>query len=72
MTRGPQAEARGPVANCPMSELTDIQRDRLTLVVDRERLEIEYTMFFAGRTTRPRRETRGGDERVPSARSPRR
>ena len=46
----------------PMAELTDIQRDLLTLAADLKRLEAEYTMFFAGRAAaaavgdaRPRR-----------------
>ena len=42
-----------------MPELTDIQRDLLTLAADLKRLEAEYTMFFAGRAKRPPWETRG-------------
>jgi len=40
-------------------ELSDIQRDLLTLAADLKRLEAEYTMFFAGRAKRPPWETRG-------------
>lgn len=41
-----------------MAELTDIQRDLLTLATDLKRLEAEYNMFFAGRLPRPPWETR--------------
>jgi hypothetical protein len=42
-----------------MAELTDIQKDLLTLEADLKRLEAEYNMFFAGRLPRPPWETRG-------------
>lgn len=41
-----------------MTELTEIQRDLLTLTTDLKRLEAEYNMFFAGRLPRPPWETR--------------
>jgi hypothetical protein len=42
-----------------MAELTDLQKDLLTLAADIKRLESEYNMFFAGRLPRPPWETRG-------------
>jgi len=42
-----------------MPELSEIQRDLVTLAADLKRLEAEYTMFFAGRAKRPPWETRG-------------
>jgi hypothetical protein len=42
-----------------MADLTDIQKDLLTLTADLKRLEAEYNMFFAGRLPRPPWETRG-------------
>ena len=42
-----------------MTDLTDIQKDLLTLEADLKRLEAEYNMFFAGRLPRPPWETRG-------------
>lgn len=42
-----------------MADLTDIQKDLLTLEADLKRLEAEYNMFFAGRLPRPPWETRG-------------
>jgi hypothetical protein len=42
-----------------MAELTDLQKDLLTLAADIKRLEAEYNMFFAGRLPRPPWETRG-------------
>ena len=42
-----------------MPDLTDIQKDLLTLEADLKRLEAEYNMFFAGRLPRPPWETRG-------------
>jgi len=42
-----------------MPDLSDIQKDLLTLEADLKRLEAEYNMFFAGRLPRPPWETRG-------------
>ena len=42
-----------------MAELTDLQKDLVTLAADIKRLEAEYNMFFAGRLPRPPWETRG-------------
>jgi hypothetical protein len=42
-----------------MADLTDLQKDLLTLAADIKRLEAEYNMFFAGRLPRPPWETRG-------------
>ena len=42
-----------------MAELTDLQKDLLTLAAEIKRLEAEYNMFFAGRLPRPPWETRG-------------
>jgi hypothetical protein len=42
-----------------MPELSEIQRDLMTLSADLKRLEAEYNMFFAGRLPRPPWETRG-------------
>jgi len=42
-----------------MAELTDLQKDLLTLAAELKRLEAEYNMFFAGRLPRPPWETRG-------------
>ena len=42
-----------------MADLTDLQKDLLTLAADLKRLEAEYNMFFAGRLPRPPWETRG-------------
>src|SRR5215217_2770228 len=42
-----------------MAEVTELQKDLLTLAADIKRLEAEYTMFFAGRLPRPPWETRG-------------
>jgi hypothetical protein len=42
-----------------MAELTDLQKDLVTLAADIKRLEAEYNMFFAGRMPRPPWETRG-------------
>ena len=41
-----------------MPDLTDVQKDLLTLEADLKRLEAEYNMFFAGRLPRPPWETR--------------
>jgi hypothetical protein len=41
-----------------MADLTDIQKDLMTLEADLKRLEAEYNMFFAGRLPRPPWETR--------------
>jgi hypothetical protein len=41
-----------------MADLTETQRELLTLATDLKRLEAEYTMFFAGRLPRPPWETR--------------
>jgi hypothetical protein len=42
-----------------MAELTDLQKDLLTLAAELKRLEAEYNMFFAGRLPRPPWEARG-------------
>jgi hypothetical protein len=42
-----------------MPELTEIQRELLTLEAELKRLEAEYNMFFSGRAKRPPLETRG-------------
>jgi hypothetical protein len=42
-----------------MAELTEVQRDLLTLEAELKRLEAEYNMFFSGRAKRPPLETRG-------------
>jgi hypothetical protein len=42
-----------------MAELTEIQRELLTLEAELKRLEAEYNMFFSGRAKRPPLETRG-------------
>jgi hypothetical protein len=42
-----------------MAELTEIQRELLTLEAELMRLEAEYNMFFSGRAKRPPLETRG-------------
>ena len=42
-----------------MADLTELQKDLLTLTADLKRLEAEYNMFFAGRLPRPPWETRG-------------
>jgi len=42
-----------------MAELTDLQKDLVTLAAEIKRLEAEYNMFFAGRLPRPPWETRG-------------
>jgi hypothetical protein len=42
-----------------MAEITDVQKDLLTLVAGLKQLEAEYNMFFAGRLPRPPWETRG-------------
>src|SRR6187200_787139 len=42
-----------------MPELTDVQKDLLTLAAGLKQLEAEYNMFFAGRLPRPPWETRG-------------
>jgi hypothetical protein len=42
-----------------MPDLTDLQKDLLTLAAEIKRLEAEYNMFFAGRMPRPPWETRG-------------
>ena len=42
-----------------MAEVTELQKDLLTLAADIKRLEAEYNMFFAGRLPRPPWETRG-------------
>ena len=42
-----------------MADLSDLQKDLLTLEADLKRLEAEYNMFFAGRLPRPPWETRG-------------
>lgn len=42
-----------------MAELTDLQKDLMTLAADIKRLEAEYNMFFAGRLPRPPWEMRG-------------
>ena len=42
-----------------MAELTDLQKDLLTLAAEIKRLEAEYNMFFAGRLPRPPWEARG-------------
>jgi hypothetical protein len=41
-----------------MADLTETQRDLLTLTTDLKRLEAEYNMFFSGRLPRPPWETR--------------
>ncbi len=41
-----------------MAELTDVQRDLLTLEAELKKLEAEYNMFFSGRAPRPPWETR--------------
>jgi hypothetical protein len=41
-----------------MADLTESQRDLLTLTSDLKRLEAEYNMYFAGRLPRPPWETR--------------
>ncbi len=41
-----------------MAELTDVQRDLLTLEAELKKLEAEYNMFFSGRAARPPWETR--------------
>ena len=42
-----------------MAELTEVQRELLTLEAELKRLEAEYNMFFSGRARRPPLETRG-------------
>lgn len=42
-----------------MPDLTDLQKDLLTLTAELKRLEAEYNMYFAGRLRRPPWETRG-------------
>jgi hypothetical protein len=42
-----------------MAELTELQKDLLTLAAEIKRLEAEYNMFFAGRLPRPPWEARG-------------
>jgi hypothetical protein len=42
-----------------MPDVTELQKDLLTLAADIKRLEAEYNMFFAGRLPRPPWETRG-------------
>src|SRR5215218_3794337 len=42
-----------------MAELTELQKDLLTLAAGIKQLESEYNMFFAGRLPRPPWETRG-------------
>jgi hypothetical protein len=42
-----------------MAELTEVQRELLTLEAELKRLEAEYNMFFSGRAKRPPLETRG-------------
>jgi hypothetical protein len=42
-----------------MAEITDLQKDLLTLAAEIKRLEAEYNMFFAGRLPRPPWEARG-------------
>ena len=41
-----------------MAELTDVQKDLLTLAAGLKQLEAEYNMFFSGRLPRPPWETR--------------
>src|SRR3954465_12978247 len=41
-----------------MAELSDVQKDLLTLAAGLKQLEAEYNMFFAGRLPRPPWETR--------------
>jgi hypothetical protein len=41
-----------------MAELTEVQRELLTLEAELKRLEAEYNMFFSGRAKRPPLETR--------------
>lgn len=42
-----------------MAELTDVQKDLVTLAAGLKQLEAEYNMFFSGRQPRPPLETRG-------------
>ena len=42
-----------------MADLSDLQKDLMTLAADIKRLEAEYNMFFAGRLPRPPWEMRG-------------
>jgi hypothetical protein len=42
-----------------MAELSEVQRELLTLEAELKRLEAEYNMFFSGRAKRPPLETRG-------------
>lgn len=42
-----------------MADLSDLQKDLLTLTAELKRLEAEYTMYFGGRLPRPPWETRG-------------
>ena len=46
-----------------MAELTDLQKDLLTLAAEIKRLEAEYNMFFAGRLPRPPWEPAAGSRR---------
>jgi hypothetical protein len=47
-----------------MAELTDLQKDLLTLAAEIKRLEAEYNMFFAGRLPRLPWETRARVEQL--------
>src|ERR671910_1493480 len=47
-----------------MAELTDFQKDLMTLAADIKRLEAEYNMFFAGRLPRLPWETRARVEKM--------
>lgn len=47
-----------------MAEQTEIQADLQTLAAEMRKLEIEYTMFFAGRLPRPPWETRSRVEKI--------
>jgi hypothetical protein len=42
-----------------MPELTEVQKDMMTLTAALKQLEVEYNMFFSGRAKRPPWETRG-------------
>jgi cold shock CspA family protein len=42
-----------------MADLSDLQKDLLTLTAELKRLEAEYTMYFGGRLPRPPWESRG-------------
>lgn len=47
-----------------VAEQTDIQRDLQALAAELRQLEVEYTMFFAGRLPRPPWETRARVEAI--------